>query len=303
MLRGDLEQTVDDLWRAAQARVGGGMFNGRIFCVERLTPALITGHWTEFRRLVAQFEQPALFARLGVRPLSVNGVLVCADGVAFGQRSKRAIYQAGLWQLAPAGSIDPDAAGNDGAVDVLRQAALELREEVGLAFDTIHEAEPIAVIEHPISHVCDLGIVLRTRLTAQDVLAAHAREANAEYESIRIVSRQDISAFAAWAGDGMARQSRMLLERLGWLTTTWRNYSDRLLLYSISVFVALPALLPTQYATTLVAMAARVPSSMLRIVSEPDGRVCVSAKHITVPKVSSTTIEMIAGAHCTALLA
>lgn len=216
----DLEQTITDLWRQAQKRVGDGMFNGRVFSAERMSPELITGHWTEFRRLVAQFERPALFAKLCLRPLSVNGILVCRDGVVFGQRSQQAIYQAGLWQLAPAGSVDPQAIRTDGTVDVVLQAALELREELGLPFDTVHEAEPIALIEHPISHVCDLGIALRTSLTAKDVLSAHALNANAEYESIRIVSRQEIEAFANWAGEAMAPQSRILLERLGWLTTS-----------------------------------------------------------------------------------
>lgn len=42
-----------------------------------------------------------LFAVLGQRSLAVGGVLRGPDGVVFGRRPDRAIYQAGEWQLPP----------------------------------------------------------------------------------------------------------------------------------------------------------------------------------------------------------
>jgi hypothetical protein len=104
----DLE--VERLWQAARQRVAAGgagrLFNGRVFSADTITPDLITGHLTEFRRIVAQMERPELFAELGVRPLAVCGVLRCANGVVAGRRHSAAIYQAGMWQLPPAGSVD-----------------------------------------------------------------------------------------------------------------------------------------------------------------------------------------------------
>ena len=96
-------------------------------------PRLVTGHLTEYRRVVAQMERPELFAELGVRSFAVCGVLRCAGGVVVGRRHRAANYQAGMWQLAPAGSVDAGAVGEDGAVDLRRQLFGELREELGLS--------------------------------------------------------------------------------------------------------------------------------------------------------------------------
>src|SRR5690348_4333049 len=119
-----LEREVERLWQAASARVAAGgagrLFNGRVFSADSITPHLVTGHLTEFRRAVAQMERPELFAELGVRSLAVCGVLQCADGVVVGQRHRAAIYQAGMWQLPPAGSVDAGAVAADGSVDLRR---------------------------------------------------------------------------------------------------------------------------------------------------------------------------------------
>ena len=87
----DTELAVERLWQAASRRVAAGgagrLFNGRVFSADTITPQLVTGHLTEFRRIVAQMEQPKLFADLGVRPLAVCGVLRCAGGeVVMGRR-------------------------------------------------------------------------------------------------------------------------------------------------------------------------------------------------------------------------
>lgn len=55
-------------------------------------------------------------------------------------------------------------------------------------------------------------------------------------------------------------------------------------------FRADPALLPTQYPTTLVAMAPSVPSSTFKTGSAPGGIARVNAIATTVPNVSNTTM-------------
>ena len=123
-LAASLDAEVETLWRTACARVAAGgagaLFNGRVFSAEVIAPDGITGHLTEFRRIVAQMERPDLFGALGVRPLAVCGVLRCADGVVFGRRHAGAIYQADMWQLPPAGSVDAHAVGTDGMVGLDR---------------------------------------------------------------------------------------------------------------------------------------------------------------------------------------
>ncbi len=199
------DQEVERLWQAASRRVAAGgaerLFNGRVFSADTITPRLIIGHMTEYRRIVAQMEQPELFADLAVRPLAVCGVLRCAGGVVVGRRHSAAIYQAGMWQLPPAGSVDAGAVNDDGVADLRRQLLSELQEELGLAPDTVGEPRPLCIVEHPGSHVSDVGLVLATDLTAEAVLAAHRADGNGEYQELRIVPEDRLAVFLAEVGE------------------------------------------------------------------------------------------------------
>ena len=216
-----LDATVERLWQQACARMARGsagrLFNGRVFSADRITPTLITGRLTEFRRVVAQFEQPALFAELGLRPLAVCGVLCCADGVVVGRRHVDAIYQAGLWQLPPAGSVDASAVRADGTVDLHHQLRLELREELGLAPDSVQPPRPLCVAEHPDTHVSDLGLALRTPLTGEAVLAAHAAAGNGEYDPLRVVPCPEVPRFVAEHAAALVPSARVFLTCAGLL--------------------------------------------------------------------------------------
>lgn len=216
-----LDATVERLWQDACARMARGnagrLFNGRVFSVDHIAATLITGHLTEFRRVVAQFEQPALFAELGLRPLAVCGVLCCADGVVLGRRHVDAIHQAGQWQMPPAGSVDTSAVATDGTVDLHHQLLLELQEELGLPPDSVGAPRPLCVAEHAESHVSDVGLMLRTKLNGDAVLAAHAAAGNREYDPLRVVPFADLPRFVAELGDALVPSSLAFLMRAGLL--------------------------------------------------------------------------------------
>ena len=78
-----LNTEIDRLWATAQVRMGGKLFNGRVFSADVIAADRLVGHWTEFRRIVAQMDCPDLFAELGLRPLAVNGIVHGPDGVVF----------------------------------------------------------------------------------------------------------------------------------------------------------------------------------------------------------------------------
>lgn len=214
-----LDYEVERLWQAACERVAAGgagrLFNGRVFSIDSFAPDMVTGHLTEYRRIVAQMEQPALFAELGVRPLAVCGVLRLADGVVVGRRHRGAVYQGGMWQLPPAGSVDARAVGADGAVDLRRQLLSELREEVGLAADMVEKPQPLCIVEHPDSHVSDFGLGLIAMLDGKAVLAAHQAGGNGEYEQIRVIARAELPAFLAELGETLVPPAREFLIRVG----------------------------------------------------------------------------------------
>ncbi|HET6239519.1 MAG TPA: hypothetical protein VFE41_31880 [Acetobacteraceae bacterium] len=216
-LDASLDAAVEELWCAAARRVAEGgagtLFNGQVFSADRITPTEITGHVTEFRRIVAQMEQPALFGALGLRPLAVCGVLRCADGVPFGRRHPAAIYQPGMWQLPPAGSVDAKSVRPDGTVDLIVQVLAELVEELGIQPDQVEPPRPLCLVEHPGSHVSDVGIALATALTAAQVLHAHRTHANAEYNPLIVVPFAELADFVDRAGDLLVPPAHEFLAR------------------------------------------------------------------------------------------
>ena len=135
----------------------------------------------------------------------------------FGQRHPAAIYQPGLWQQPPAGSVDPSAVAADGSVDLCAQVLTELTEELGIQPDQVGRPRPLCVVEHPGSHVSDVGLALVTGLTGAEVLAAHRTHANAEYASLRVVPFAELADFVVRAGDRMVPPARVFLARAGLL--------------------------------------------------------------------------------------
>lgn len=217
----ELETHVARLWPQAADRVatdgGGTLFNGRVFSADRITRGLITGHLTEYRRVVAQMERPELFDALHLRPLAVCGVVQSADGVVIARRHAGAVYQPGMWQLPPAGSVDVRAVEADGTVMPARQLLDELREELGLAATDVGAPRPLCIVEHAGSHILDLGMALRCRHDGAAIRAAHAARGNQEYETVRIVPREALAGFVTDAGRRLVPPAPVFLHRAGLL--------------------------------------------------------------------------------------
>jgi hypothetical protein len=217
----DLEPRVEQLWQAACRRVedggAGRLFNGTVFSADRITPQEITGHMTEFRRIVAQMDDHALGSQLGLRPLAVCGIVRCAGGVVVGRRPAAAVYQPGMWQLPPAGSVDFHALRPDDRIDLMGQVLTELQEELGLPPDSVTPPRPVCIVEHPGSRVSDLGMAMTTALDADAVRAAHRASGNAEYDPLLVIPDADLPAFVSQAGEALVPPARQFLFRLGLL--------------------------------------------------------------------------------------
>ena len=204
----DLEARVASCWTAEQAR-RPGLFNGRVFCADRIAPDRIEGHWTEYRRVVAQLRHPELFDRLRIRGLAVNGLLECADGLVLGRRQADAIYLPGFWQAPPAGAVE---ARTGLETDLATQLMAELEEELGLQPVEVEDVRAVAAIEHADSHVVDVGFLLRTALSFASIEALRAATGNDEYDALRIVPPDDVARVLS-ADEPMLLPSARILMR------------------------------------------------------------------------------------------
>ena len=206
----DLEARVDYLWSAAlqQRR----LFNGQVFCADCIRPEVIEGHWTEYRRVVAQITEPALFPALQVRSLAVCGVVCGPEGVVIGRREPQAVYQAGEWQCPPAGSVDHSVAIPGGA-DWRAALLAELREELGIGAEHVQSLRPLCLVQHP-SGVLDLGVEIQTGLDERAIRAAHAGAAHAEYDRLLIAPLPDVLALVAAQGGRAVPAARSFLSRV-----------------------------------------------------------------------------------------
>ena len=205
----DLEAEVEGIWSAERVR-HPALFNGRVFSADKIDAACITGHWTEYRRVLAQIRKPTLFTRLNIRPLAVNGLLECVEGLLFGRRQADAIYLPGWWQAAPAGNVE--ARTGDG-VDLTSQLFTELQEELGLPPEVIEMIMPVAAIEHALTHVVDVGFLLRTSLSFGDIQRRRQQHGNDEYDLLRTVAPEALEQFLAENGPTLLPSARILIER------------------------------------------------------------------------------------------
>jgi len=198
------ETRVEEIWRAARA-CDGRLFNGVVFSADSVSAERIAGHWTEFRRVLAQMRRPDLATSLALRPLAVTGLLRCADGIVLGRREAGAAYLAGQWQSVPAGSVErrgqlPHAAAerperpersapiDNAPVDLAAQITAECEEELGLAASALRVGAPLIAFEHAESGVVDVGIGLSTALDFAAVEQGWRRHGNQEYDRLALAT-------------------------------------------------------------------------------------------------------------------
>ena len=218
-LPADLDAAVTAHWEAAR-QSSPGLFNGHVFSVDAITPELILGHWTEFRRVVAQMREPGLHSLLRLRQLAVCGAIRCKQessgiaGTLLGRREASAVYMPGMWQLPPAGSVDKSVLDADGQVVLQRQLLTELQEELGVPGSAVLGLQPLCIVEHPGSHVLDLGFAVAAGWTAEAILAAHAQTGNAEYDAVRFLPLTDVEQTIDELGESLMTPAKILLRRM-----------------------------------------------------------------------------------------
>jgi len=206
------EREVERIWQAEQKRRGKAMFNGRILSALTVKEEGICGCVAEYRHLIAQRVRPELFDELRIRPVAVSGLFECVDGIVFGRRSGTTTQDAGLWELVPSGGIDTSKTSGP-EVDYLSQVLTELTEETGIKADSISSTIPFCLVEDTSSRVVDIGIAIKSSLSAVAILTIHQGAATKEYRELRIVPHAEVSGFINDEAPRIVGVSAMLIQQ------------------------------------------------------------------------------------------
>lgn len=188
-----------------------------MFSADTVNLGRIEGHWTEYRRVLAQIRVHDLFAALRIRLLAVNRLLQCADGLVLGRREPGSVFQPGVWQGPSAGSVErrvgPTLPDQGGAVDLAGQILAGCQEELGLGAADVLVQPPLVAVEHGGSHIVDIGLLLRTRLAFAQIQAAWIAAATGEYDQQRRLDLPQPLAAADAAGLALAPCTRAIPKR------------------------------------------------------------------------------------------
>lgn len=185
VLTPDVEQRVQAIWDDS-CTLRPGLFNGRIFCMERITPDCIEGYWTEYRRALAQIADPTIFGETPLHQLAVCGLLRCADGVVLARRHPASLYLGGFWQSPPAGTVEMREEGQ--MLSLANQLLAETEEELGLMACDVSIGPPRLAVIHARTAIVDIGISLTTPLSFAALREKWKAGGNREYDQLTVIS-------------------------------------------------------------------------------------------------------------------
>ncbi|WP_231866164.1 NUDIX hydrolase [Acetobacter cerevisiae] len=188
----ETEAEITRIWADACQKTPA-LFNGCVFSADRMTRTEISGHWTDYRSVLAQMKNPALFTHLRLQPLAVIGLLETPEGYVLGRRNPSSLYQGNFWQSPPAGSIERRR--DSTAVHLDEQLLAEAEEELGLTAENLAIGATQLIARHPGTRILDIGIPMRTPLSFSAVEAHWKNGANQEYDQLALVPHADIDTW------------------------------------------------------------------------------------------------------------
>ncbi len=188
---------VDELWTAEKRQRGDAVFDGQLFCIAEFSTDELLGQFVSYRRIEAQAAEPQLYDQLQLRPLGVNALLACRDGLVFAQRSELVTQDRGRWELAPSGGISDAYLRANDTIDYQAELSAELLEELNVQPEALSRITPFALVYSPDSGVYDVGVELRTELSGSQLQAIfeQVKKERWEYQQLKIVAPELLDAF------------------------------------------------------------------------------------------------------------
>lgn len=225
----DNEAAVAAAW-AALRRENPRLHDGPILAVAHIDPAtnLLVCRRDSYRRLAVQTAgggPAAASVDTGVYQLSVTGAIIGRDRaglphILIGRRGTETRMYGGLWELAPAGGIDPPPPPRDrlGASDIFAALAKEAREELALDLGTDPcRAALICRDEHARSDDLVIPVHLPDPINPRKPPAC-AASTSWEYLDTAWLALDDARSFVTRHAEACIPPTRALLASTRWLS-------------------------------------------------------------------------------------
>jgi len=195
VLEPEIDIRVGEIWDLAVKKRDRGVYNSKVVTVATsdcpLESAITRAEFTEYRRVLAQLEDPSLFTNLEIYPLAVTGFINCADGILIGKRGEVS-QDSGCWEVLPSGGIEESCVRENGVVDLSCQLRCEFNEEVGENLPELEDITPIFWIVEEQTHVVDIVLRATIPCTLGEILDSAGKNENNEYLNIDAVSNSSI---------------------------------------------------------------------------------------------------------------
>jgi ADP-ribose pyrophosphatase YjhB (NUDIX family) len=212
----ELEDRIATRWQELTAQ-NPRLFDGPMLAIESFDAqrGALTCRRERYRRLAVQ---PGVDT--GVRLLAVKGVVLRREAEQLQtlmiRRHPRTHMYGGMWEIGPAGGVDPEPGAQPYTIDhdsIQTQLARELREESGVVWQPDADAPLIAMFTSDESHC--LNMVLRIEL---DAVATDDSARAWDADALEWVPVDSFSAFIERTrSDGIVPNSVALARFLGWL--------------------------------------------------------------------------------------
>lgn len=150
---------VENIWKEAVSS-NPSLFDGSKLCVAEFSKERLICRKVPYRFVYAQLRDCKLAQELNLTSACVSGVTFCEDMILWGKRSEKVSQCAGLFELAPSGSLT---FCNATHVDYRAQLLEELLEEIGISKDNVDSVEPFLLVEDTEERVIDICCTIQLK--------------------------------------------------------------------------------------------------------------------------------------------
>lgn len=207
------EIAAHEIWIREQKKKSKNLFNGKILSALAISENEIKASIIDYKYYLAKTTKPRQFKSLNIIPIAVSGIIDSKDGFVFGKRSSLVTQNNHHWELVPSGSLDCTNLKKGTFIDFKKQIFIELKEEIGLAKNSITNSQTFCSIYDDQSSVLDIGIKLWCNLDSKSIHNSFLKIKTFEYDELKIIHRNQITDFLNSSSHKFVEVSRCLLEQ------------------------------------------------------------------------------------------